>query len=84
MWGDGEVRSFSPAGEPRDVVSIPAPHVSSVAFVGDDLDLLLVTTSYRDLDAQGRTLYPDAGRLFVADVRVTGHPTTLWDSSALK
>jgi sugar lactone lactonase YvrE len=84
MWGDGEIRSFSPAGEPRDVVSIPAPHVSSVAFVGDDLDLLLVTTAYRDLDAQGRTLYPDAGRLFVADVGVTGHPTTLWDSSALK
>ena len=84
MWGDGEVRSFSPAGEPRDVVSLPAPHVSSVAFVGDDLDLLLVTTAYRDLDAEGRTHFPDAGRLFVTDVGVAGLPTTPWDSSALK
>jgi len=55
-----------------------------VTFVGENLDLLLITTAYRDLDTQGLEHYPDAGRLFLADVGVTGHPTTPWNSSALK
>jgi sugar lactone lactonase YvrE len=84
IWGKAEVQSFSPAGEPGSIVRLPAPHVSSVTFVGENLDLLLITTAYRDLDTQGLEHYPDAGRLFLADVGVTGHPTTPWNSSALK
>jgi len=65
-------------------VRLPAPHVSSVTFVGENLDLLLITTAYRDLDTQGLEHYPDAGRLFLADVGVTGHPTTPWKLFRLK
>ena len=78
IWGEGEVRSFTPAGEPSDTVRVPAPHVSSVAFVGDGLDRLLITTASRDLDEDGLLRHPDAGRLFLADVGVTGAPTTAW------
>ncbi|MCU1413085.1 MAG: hypothetical protein JWN80_425 [Microbacteriaceae bacterium] len=83
IWAGFEVRSFAPEGTPADTVSVPVPDVSSVAFVGDDLDRLLITTSSRDLDAAGRERYPDAGALFLANVGVTGQPTTPWNSAAL-
>jgi sugar lactone lactonase YvrE len=84
IWGGFAVRSYAPDGTPGDTVEVAAPHVSSVCFVGDRLDRLLITTSSRDLDAAERERYPDAGRLFIADVGVAGLPTTPWRSSALK
>jgi sugar lactone lactonase YvrE len=83
IWGRGEVRSFTPSGTPGDTVRVPVPHVSSVAFVGDALDRLLITTASRDLTAPELELYPGAGCLFVATVNVAGIPTAPWASSAL-
>ena len=82
IWGAGEVRSFTPEGRPGDTVGVPAPHVSSVAFVGDRLDRLLITTASRDLSADERLRHPHAGRLFLADVHARGIPTTPWSSAA--
>jgi sugar lactone lactonase YvrE len=81
IWGTGEVRCYSPAGEVLASVEVPAPHVSSVCFVGEELDRLLVTTASRDLDETGLAQYPDAGRLFLADVGVVGTPTHPWSGS---
>jgi sugar lactone lactonase YvrE len=64
-------------------VSVPCPHPSSVAFVGDNLDLLLITTASRDLSEAELRQYPDAGRLFLADVETTGTPTFAWSASWL-
>lgn len=83
VWGSGEVRSFHPSGAPAHVVTVPVPHVSSVAFVGDDLDRLLISTASRDLTERELAQYPDAGRLFLADVGVAGIPTSTWASAAL-
>jgi sugar lactone lactonase YvrE len=52
-----------------------------VAFVGDDLDILLVTTASRDLTESELSRYPDAGRLFLARVDATGSPTHRWSAS---
>ncbi|WP_426592879.1 SMP-30/gluconolactonase/LRE family protein [Cellulomonas sp. McL0617] len=81
VWGGGEVRSFSPSGEPGDTVRVDAPHVSSVAFVGEHLETLLLTTASRDLSPADLDRYPGAGCLFVADVGVVGAPTTPWASA---
>jgi sugar lactone lactonase YvrE len=81
IWGAGEVRSFAPDGELVATVKVPAPHTSSVAFIGDALDTLLITTASRDLDAAERRRYPDAGRLFLADVGATGTPIVPWSES---
>jgi sugar lactone lactonase YvrE len=81
IWGAGEVRSFSPDGELVATVSVPCPHPSSVSFVGDDLDVLLITTASRDLSESELLRYPDAGRLFLADVATTGTPTFAWSAS---
>jgi sugar lactone lactonase YvrE len=81
IWGAGEVRSFTPDGNLAAIVTVPAPHPSSVAFVGDDLDVLLITTASRDLTDGELAQYPDAGRLFLARVEATGAPTSPWSGS---
>lgn len=83
IWGEGEVRSFTPSGIADDTVRVPAPHVSSVAFVGADLNLLLITTASRDLSPAELEQHPDAGCLFIAELPTAGFPSTLWASSAL-
>lgn len=78
IWGVGEIRSFSPEGKHENTVTVPCPHPSSIAFVGQDLDLMLITTASRDLSPAGFETYPDAGRLFTARVGVTGNPCSPW------
>lgn len=83
IWGASEIRSFAPDGAAADTVEVAAPHPSSVAFIGEKLDTLLITTASRDLSAEESVLYPDAGRLFTADVGVTGTATFPWSGSWL-
>ena len=81
VWGAGEVRSFDPDGQLVAVVAVPCPHPSSVAFVGENLDVLLITTASRDLSERELVHYPDAGRLFLARVGTTGTATSAWSAS---
>jgi sugar lactone lactonase YvrE len=81
IWGAGEVRSFDSSGELVATVTVPAPHPSSVAFVGEALDILLITTASRDLSESDLGRYPDAGRLFLASIDATGTPTFPWSTS---
>jgi len=71
-WGAGQVRRFTPTGELTGIVSVSTPHVSSVAFAGPGLDLLLITT------ARQGALDADAGKLFLADAGATGLPVQYW------
>lgn len=79
IWGAGEVRSYSIAGQQLATVKVEAPHTTSVAFVGPNLDLLLITTAEVDLTAEQRIRFPDSGLLFIANVNVIGVPTTPWN-----
>ena len=78
IWGAGEVRCFSPSGEPLATVEVAAPHTSSVAFVGPNLDTLLITTATEQLSAAQLDQYPDSGKLFTASVGKTGLPVPYW------
>lgn len=80
IWGSGEVRSFSPSGQHVDTVLVDAPHASSIAFVGQNLDLLVITTASRDLGPDQLLRYPNAGCLFIADVNATGTPCAPWSA----
>jgi sugar lactone lactonase YvrE len=79
IWGGGEVRCYTPAGERLATVSVAAPHTTSVAFVGAELDTLLITTATDQLRAAQREEHPLSGRLFSAHVGVTGLPVTPWN-----
>lgn len=78
IWGTGEVRRFSPDGALVDRIGVPAPHTSSVAFAGDDLQTLVVTTARAELSAVERTTFPLSGRLFTLRTEVAGLPPTPW------
>jgi sugar lactone lactonase YvrE len=78
FWGAGQVRCFSPRAEHLATVHVPAPHTSSVAFVGPDLDTLLITTASAELSPQALAAHPDSGRLFTARVGARGLPTAPW------
>jgi sugar lactone lactonase YvrE len=78
IWGAGQVRCFSPSGTQMATVTVPAPHTSSVAFIGPNLDTLLITTARNELTADQLTTFPDSGRLFTARVGTRGLPTTPW------
>jgi sugar lactone lactonase YvrE len=78
IFGAGEVRCFSPAGEHLATVEVGTPHTTSVAFVGRNLDRLLITTGRAELSTEERQQHPDAGKLFLADVETRGTPVALW------
>ncbi len=74
LWGAGQVRRYSPAGELLVVVDVPASQTSSCAFAGPGRDLLVVSTSAHGLSEEDRADQPDAGRLFTVRPGVTGPP----------
>jgi sugar lactone lactonase YvrE len=78
MWGLGQVDCFTPAGEHVATVNLPAPNTTSVCFVGDRLDLLLITSASEQLSASDLARYPDSGRHFICDVGVSGAPVPAW------
>lgn len=79
LWGAGQVRRYSPKGEVLAVVDVAAPHTSSVCFVGDRLDSLLITTARAELTPAQRQEYPLSGRLFTVAVDTCGAPAALWN-----
>jgi len=78
LWDAGEVRRYAPDARAAGVVTVPAPHTTSVAFIGAGLDRLLITTATAGLGAGQLAAYPMSGRLFLADVGVAGLPVTPW------
>ncbi len=81
IWSAGEVRRFSADGEHTDTVVVAAPSTTSVAFVGPDLDLLLITTAQDEITPEQKVQFPDSGRLFTVRVGRRGLPTTPWSGS---
>jgi sugar lactone lactonase YvrE len=78
MWGEGEIRRFAPDGLPRDALTTGVPYNSSCAFVGPELDLLLVTSAAGDEVSPLRTADAVDGRLLAICSPVTGLPTRAW------
>jgi sugar lactone lactonase YvrE len=77
-WGRGQVRCYSPAGDLLDVIELPAPHTTSLAFVGPDLDQLLITTARGELSPAEQEDHPLSGSLFLARPGCTGLATHPW------
>jgi sugar lactone lactonase YvrE len=82
IWGGGEVRQYSPSGDLRGVVTVPAPHTSCPTFAGPRLDILVISTAADGLSPDELAAHPDSGALFVADVGVSGLPATAWSGQS--
>lgn len=78
VFGLGEVRRYAPDGTHVATVEVPAPHTTSVAFAGDDLRTLVVTTGSVDMSEEERRTHPLSGHLFTVRTDVPGQPAPLW------
>jgi sugar lactone lactonase YvrE len=78
IFGGGQVRCYTPDGDHRATVEVGTPHTTSVAFVGRNLDRLLITTGRAALPEEEREQQPDSGKLFLTDVGTRGTPVALW------
>lgn len=76
LWGPGEVRCYTPQGQLIQALHTGAPLTTSCAFVGPDLDLLLITSAGKAEDSVRQT--DRGGAVLVARPGVTGRPTTAW------
>jgi sugar lactone lactonase YvrE len=82
VWGAGEVRRYAPDGTLVDRLTLPAPHTSSLAFAGEDLRTLVITTATAELGADRQRAHPESGRLFTARVDVPGVRVPTWSGPA--
>lgn len=65
QWGGYGVYCYNPyTGELITKVEVPAPHVASCAFGGDNLDELYITTARAGLSAEQLAEYPLSGSVF--------------------
>ncbi|MBE3014784.1 SMP-30/gluconolactonase/LRE family protein [Microbispora sp. NEAU-D428] len=78
VWEIGEVRRYAPDTTLTERIPVPAPHTSSVAFAGEDLRTLVITTASAELTDDRRRTHPDSGRLFATRVEVPGAPVPVW------
>lgn len=72
--GAGVYRWNPQTGELLDTINLPAPNVTSCAFVGKDLDQLVITTARENLSDEELEKYPESGGLFIAKPGVKGLP----------
>ncbi len=73
-WGGKRVCRFSPQGELLAEVTLPTSHPASLAFGGEDLRTLYITTAREGLSAAQLAQEPLAGALFSARIEVPGLP----------
>jgi sugar lactone lactonase YvrE len=78
IWGCGQVRRYSPGGELDLAIDFPVSQVTSCAFAGPDLDVLVVTSARRHLDEARARDEPRAGSVFCLRTGHRGLPPTLW------
>lgn len=71
-WGGGRVTAFAPDGTIVREVAVPARQASCPAFVGPNLDRLLVTTAHQGMSETERAADPEAGKIFVLDFPMRG------------
>ena len=74
MWAGGKVLNVSQAGEIIGEIKVPVDQVTSVAFGGNDLSTLYITTARYLMSESQLQEQPLAGSLFKANVGVSGLP----------
>lgn len=73
LWGGYGVGRFNPtSGNMVDFIHVPAPHVTSCSFAGDNLDYLIITTARSGMGQLDLNAFPESGNTFIAQPGVTG------------
>jgi sugar lactone lactonase YvrE len=79
LWGAGAVTRWDPAtGEMLQRIEVPAPQTTSVAFGGENLDVLYITSAREWLSPEQLAKYPLSGGLFSIKPGVRGMPAEFY------
>ncbi len=74
IFDGGRVHRYSPDGELRQALRLPARQSTSCAFAGPGLNRLYVTTATEDWSDEQRRAEPGAGLVYWFDTDATGRP----------
>ena len=74
VFGTGEVRRYTPDGDLDTVIRVPVDQPTSMAFGGDDLATLYITTAREALTPEEVAAQPHAGDIFACTTGATGRP----------
>jgi len=74
IWGTGEVRRYTPAGELDRTIDVPVTQPTTSVFAGDALDVLVITSARRGLAAGELERQPPAGSVFCCRPGPAGLP----------
>jgi sugar lactone lactonase YvrE len=77
-WGAGRVSRLTATGDTVQTVTLHAPYTTCPAFVGDNLDILAITTATTGLD---QPIRDNSGFLHLARLKAKGLPTPRWSGS---
>lgn len=72
FWGGSCIRQFDPSGQMLRKIELPAPQITSMAFGGEQLDLLLVTSARNGMTPSQLADNPESGSAFVLRPGVRG------------
>ncbi len=78
IWGAGRVHSYSPNGELRQVLHVPAAQTTSCAFGGPDLRTLYATTATEDWTDEQRRADAGAGLVYRLETDARGRAAELF------
>ena len=74
LFGGWRIERYSPRGELVEQVPFPCANVTKLAFGGDDLQTVYVSTAWKGLSSAERERQPHAGGLFSFRSPVPGQP----------
>jgi sugar lactone lactonase YvrE len=72
-WGGFGIYRWNPHnGQLLEKIKIPVPQASSCAFVGENLDYLIITTARENMKDDELKKYPASGNVFLVKIGVKG------------
>jgi sugar lactone lactonase YvrE len=74
IYGGGRVHRYTPDGELRQALQVPAVQCTSCAFAGPDLSRLYVTTATEGWSDEQRRAEPAAGVVYRFETDAIGQP----------
>ncbi|MEX2594205.1 MAG: SMP-30/gluconolactonase/LRE family protein [Anditalea sp.] len=70
--GFGVYRWDPNTGKLLEKITVPAPNITSCAFAGENLDMLIITTASENMSEVDLKQYPGSGNIFYVKTKVKG------------
>ncbi|MGZ0068669.1 SMP-30/gluconolactonase/LRE family protein [Microbacterium arborescens] len=83
LYGEGVVARWSADGDLVEEITMPVPNITSVAFAGPELDVLLVGSARENLTEEQLKRHPLSGGILRLEPGATGRPIHTFGSASI-